>query len=160
MAVLRLAVLRFFAVLLLAVLRFAVLRFFAVLLLAVLRFAVLRFAVDRLADERLADERVFVPDFFAPAFLALDFLAEVLRVEEERDPERVELREPERDEERVAAAIAAGAVSSTSSLVASPIGGSLQVTSAAGASDDSLHEPVFDVSDVSPVPLQSSWVIN
>src|SRR5262249_5958241 len=74
--------------------------------------------------------------------------------------ERVELRVPERDDERVAAAMAAGAVSSISSVVASPMADSPHVASAAGASDDSPHEPGGDVSDVSPVPLQSSSVIN
>ena len=72
----------------------------------------------------------------------------------------MELREPERDEERVAAAMAAGAISSISSPAVSPMADSPQVASAAGASDDSLNEPVSDVSDVSPVPLQSSSVIN
>jgi len=139
----------------LAVLRFADVRFFAVP-----RFAVLRFAVDRFADDRFTAVRFLAADFFAPDFLALDFFAEDLREEVERDPEREELREPERDEERVAAAMAAGAISALSSLDASPMAESPQVTSAAGASDDSLHEPAFDVSDVSPVPLQSSWVMN
>jgi len=116
-----------------------------------------------LAAVRFAAVFFLAPDFFAPDFLALDFFAldffapdffaEDLREEDERD-ERAELREPERDEERVAAAMA-GTTSAVSTLDASP-----QLTSAAGASDVSLNEPAFDVSDVSPVPLQSSWVIN
>jgi hypothetical protein len=131
-------------------------------------FAVPRFAVDRLAVERLAAVRFaavffFAPDFFALDFLALDFLAldffaEDLREEDER-AEREELREPERDEERVAAAMA-GATSALSIPDASPLAESPQLVSAAGASDVSLNEPAFDVCDVSPVPLQSSWVIN
>jgi hypothetical protein len=160
-----LAVPRFAAVRFLAVPRFAAVRFLAVPRFAAVRFlAVPRFAVDRLAVERLAVLRLAVDrfavlflaaDFFAPDFLALDFFAE-----DERDPEREELREPERDDERVAAAMAAGAISALSSLDASPMAASPQVTSAAGASDDSLHEPALDVSDVLPVPLQSSWVMN
>jgi hypothetical protein len=96
-----------------------------------------------------------------PDFLALDFLDEDLREEDERVPEREELRDPERDEERVAAAMAAGAISALSSADASPMADSPHVMSAAGgAADDSLNEPTFDMSDVPPVPLQSSWVIN
>jgi hypothetical protein len=121
-------VLRFFAVA-----RFAVLRFFAVARFAVLRaFAVARFAVDR--------------------FLALDFFAEALREEDERE-ELLELRELERDEDRVAAGIA-GAASALSMLVVP------HISSAASAVGESLNEPEIDVCDVSSVPLQSSWVIN
>jgi len=139
-----------------AVLRLAAVRFLAVLRLAVLRFAVDRFDVDRLAAERFDEVR-----FLAPDFLLLDFLDEDFREEDEPDPEREELLEPERDDDRVAAAMAAGAISALSSADVAPALESPQVTSATGASDDSLHEPAFDVSsDVSPVPLQSSWVIN
>jgi hypothetical protein len=141
-AVPRFAVLRF-AVLRLAVLRLAAVRFFAVPRLAVLRFAVDFFAPDFFAPDFLA------LDFFALDFFALDFFAEDLREEDERD-EREELREPERDEDRVAA----GMAGATSLLSTSPH------ASAAGAADVSLNEPVLDVGDASPVPLQSSWVIN
>jgi hypothetical protein len=164
----RLAVLRFAAVRFLAVPRFAVLRFAAVFFLAVPRFAVDRLAVERLAAVRFTAVFFFAPDFLALDFLALDFFAldffapaffaEDLREEDERD-EREELREPERDEERVAAAMA-GATSALSMLDASPMAESPQLMSAAGASDVSLNEPALDVCDVSPVPLQSSWVIN
>ena len=156
LVVLRLAVLRLAVVRFLAVPRLAVDRFFAVPRFAVVRLAVVRF----FAVLRLAAVLFFVPDFLALDFFALAFLAEDLRVEAERDPEREELREPERDEERVDAAMAAGAISALSMLDASPMAESPQVTSAVGSSDDSLHEPADDVSDVSPVPLQSSWVIN
>jgi hypothetical protein len=125
-------------------------------------------AVERLAAVRFAAVFFFAPDFLAPDFLALDFFAldffapdffaEALREEDERD-EREELRVPERDEERVAAAMA-GATSALSRPDASPMAESPQLMSAAGASDVSLNEPAFDVCDVSPVPLQSSWVIN
>jgi hypothetical protein len=143
-----LAVLRFAAVRFLAVPRFAVLRFAAVFFFAVPRFAVDRLAVERLAAVRFTADRFLAPDFFALDFLAPAFFAEDLREEDER-VERAELRAPERDEERVAAAMAG----TTSTLDASP-------HSAAGASEVSLNEPAFDVGDVSPVPLQSSWVIN
>jgi hypothetical protein len=167
LAVPRLAVLRFAAVRFLAVPRFAVLRFAAVFLFAVPRFAVDRLAVERLAAVRFAAVFFFAPDFLAPDlaldffaldFFAPDFFAEALREEDERD-EREELRVPERDEERVAAAMA-GATSALSRPDASPMAESPQLMSAAGASDVSLNEPAFDVCDVSPVPLQSSWVIN
>ena len=151
-----------------AVERLAVLRFAAVRFFAVPRFAVDRLAVERLAAVRFAEVFFFAADFLALDFLALDFLAldflaldffaEDLREEDER-AEREELREPERDEERVAAAMA-GATSALSIPDASPLAESPQLTSAAGASDVSLNEPAFDVGDVSPVPLQSSWVIN
>jgi hypothetical protein len=150
-AVLRLAVLR------LAVLRLAVLRFFAVPRFAVLRLAVLRFAVDRLAVERFAAAFFFDPDFLAEDFLALDFFAEDLREEDERE-ELLELRELERDDDRVAAGMA-GAASALSMLDVSPAAESPHTSSAASAVGESLNEPVVDVS-VSPVPLQSSWVIN
>jgi hypothetical protein len=167
LAVPRFAVLRFAAVRFLAVPRFAVLRFAAVFLFAVPRFAVDRLAVERLAAVRFAAVFFFAPDllapdlaldFFALDFFAPDFFAEALREEDERD-EREELRVPERDEERVAAAMA-GATSALSRPDASPMAESPQLMSAAGASDVSLNEPAFDVCDVSPVPLQSSWVIN
>jgi hypothetical protein len=148
LAVPRFAVLRLAAVRFLAVPRLAVLRFAAVRFLAVPRFAVDRLAVERLAAVRFAAVFFFAPDFFAPDFLALDFLAldflapdffaEDLREEDERD----ELREPERDEERVAAAMA-GTPSALSTL-----------------DEVSLNEPALDVGDVSPASLQSSWVIN
>jgi hypothetical protein len=140
-----------------------VLRFAAVFLFAVPRFAVDRLAVERLAAVRFAAVFFFAPDFLAPDFFALDFFApdffaEALREEDERD-EREELRVPERDEDRVAAAMA-GATSALSRPDASPMAESPQLRSAAVASDVSLNEPAFDVCDVSPVPLQSSWVIN
>jgi hypothetical protein len=80
----------------------------------------------------------FAPAFFADAFLAVDFFLELLRVDPERE---LELLPEERDEERVVAGTA---------MVRSP-----HVSSAASAVG-SLHEPAFDIS---PVPLQSSWVI-
>ena len=156
-AVERLAVLRFFAVPRFAVLFLAVLRFFAVPRFAVLRLAVLRFAVDRFAVERFAAVFFFDEDFLAEDFLALDFFAEDLREEDERE-ELLELRELERDEDRVAAAMA-GAASALSMLDVSPMAESPHVSSAASAVGESLNEPAVDVS-VSPVPLQSSWVIN
>jgi hypothetical protein len=119
--------------------------------LAVPRFAVDRLAVERLAAVRFAAVFFLAPDFFAEDFLALDFFAldflapdffaEDLREEDERE-EREELREPERDEERVAAAMA-GTPSALSTL-----------------DEVSLNEPALDVGDVSPASLQSSWVIN
>jgi hypothetical protein len=80
----------------------------------------------------------FAPAFFADAFLAVDFFLELLRVDPERE---LELLPEERDEERVVAGTA---------MVRSP-----HVSSAASAVG-SLHEPAFDIS---PVPLQSSWVM-
>jgi hypothetical protein len=172
-----------FAVDLLAVDFFAVERFFAVdFFLAVERF----FVVDFLADERffavdfLAVERLAVvlraavfffaaAFFFVPAFFAVDFFfvvdflrEEELRVDPERELDFVELRpderEPERDDERVVAGTAR-AISAGSSLVSvvSPIADSPHVSSASAVG--SLHEPAVDVSDASPVPLQSSSVM-
>jgi hypothetical protein len=163
-AVERLAVERF-AVERLAPPRFAADRF-AVDRLAPPRFAVERFAVERFADDRFAVDffapDLFALDFFDPDFFAPAFFAEAFREDERDEPEREdELRELERDEDRVAAGIAR-ATSVPSSLVASPISEPPHASSAASAiSGDSLHEPAVDVSsDVSPVPLQSSWVIN
>jgi hypothetical protein len=139
----------------LAVERFAV-DFFAPDRFAVERLAVDFFAVDFLAPDRFAAV-FFVPDFFAPAFFAEDF-----REDERDEPEREdELRELERDDDRVAAGTAR-AISAESSLVASPISEPPHASSAASViSGESLHEPAVDVSsDISPVPLQSSWVIN
>jgi hypothetical protein len=129
----------------------AVLFFFAVdFFLAVDFFA----AVFFLAVDFLAEDFFFAVDFFAADFfLAVDFLADELR-----DPERaLELRAPERDEDRVRAGITVG-VSVLSSSV-SPTADSPHVSSA-DSTDGSLHEPASGVSDASPVPLQSSWVIN
>ena len=151
-AVLRLAVLRFFAVPRFAVLRLAVLRFAVLRFFAVPRLAVLRFAVDRFAVERFAAVFFFDEDFLAEDFLAPDFFAEALREEDERE-ELLELRELERDEDRVAAAMA-GTASAFSMLVVP------HVSSAASAVGESLNEPEIDVCDVPSVPLQSSWVIN
>jgi hypothetical protein len=81
--------------------------------------------------------------FFAPDF----FFEAALRDDELLDPER-EL-ELERDEERVRAAMA-GTFSARSSLLNPSI----------SSIDGSPHEPALDVGDVSPVPLQSSWVID
>jgi hypothetical protein len=103
-----------------------------------------------LAPDRLAPDFLAL-DFFALDFFAPDFFAEDLREEDERD-EREELREPERDEERVAAAMA-GTPSALSTLESPQ-------TSPAVACDVSLNEPELDVGDVLPVSLQSSWVIN
>jgi hypothetical protein len=114
--------------------------------------AVLRFAVDRFAVERFAAVFFFDEDFLAEDFLAPDFFAEALREEDERE-ELLELRELERDEDRVAAAMA-GTASALSMLVVP------HVSSAASAVGESLNEPEIDVCDVSSVPLQSSWVIN
>jgi hypothetical protein len=115
-----------------------------------------RFAVDFFALDLLA------LDFFDPAFFAPAFFADDLREDERDEAEREdELRELERDEDRVAAGTAR-ATSVLSSLVASPISGPPHISSAVSVvSGDSLHEPAVDVSsDVSPVPLQSSSVIN
>jgi hypothetical protein len=86
-------------------------------------------------------------------FLLLDLLRE--------DPEReLELREPERDEDLVVAGTAR-AISALSPLVRSPIAASPHVSSAApGTVDDSLSESTLNGLTVSPIPLQSSWVIN
>src|SRR4029079_6216172 len=62
----------------------------------------------------------------------------------------------ERDDDRVVAGTAT--VRSASALsVASPIAASPHASSA--PADGSFHEPALDVSDASPVPLQSSWVM-
>jgi hypothetical protein len=97
------------------------------------------------------------PFFFAPDFFAVDFFFDVdfFRAPELRvDPER-ELLPEERDDDRVVAGIEIER-SSAPSLV-SPIADSPQSSSASAFG--SLHEPAVDVSDASPVPLQSSWVM-
>jgi hypothetical protein len=118
--------------------------FFAVDLRAVLFFravlflrAVLFFAVLLRAAAFLRGAAFFFED-------AERFFAELRAVL------RFELREPERDEERVVAGMA-GAASVLSELDASPMAESPHVM---------LDEPVSDGSSVAPVPLQSSWVIN
>ena len=160
---LRAAVLRLAAVFFFAAVFFAVVFFRAVVFLRVvvdLRAAVfLRAAVAFFAPALRAVDAFFFAAlfFFAPAFFALDFFAAAFfRVEPEReDPER-EL-ELEREDERVRAGMAR-AISALSSDDVSPMALSPQVSSA--SADGVLHEPASDVSDVSPVPLQSSWVIN
>jgi hypothetical protein len=135
------------AVLFFAVLFFAVLFLRAVLFLAVDLRAVLFFAVDLRAVLFLAVL------FLAAAFLrgaAFFFEDEERFFAELRAVLRPELREPERDEERVVAGMAA-APSVLSVLDASPMAESPHVM---------LDEPASDVSPVVPVPLQSSWVIN
>jgi hypothetical protein len=130
-----------------AVLFFAVLFLRAVLFLAVDLRAVLFFAVDLRAVLFLAVL------FLAAAFLrgaAFFFEDEERFFAELRAVLRPELREPERDEERVVAGMAA-APSVLSVLDASPMAESPHVM---------LDEPASDVSPVVPVPLQSSWVIN
>src|SRR5205085_3421491 len=147
--------------------------FFAVDLRAVDFFAADLRAVDFFADDLRAvdffavDFRAVVfffatafflaPAFFAVDFLAVDFLAvDFFRAPELRvDPER-ELLPEERDEERVVAGTATARSISAPSL-ASPIADSPQLCP--GFAVGSLHEPAIDVSDVSPVPLQSSWVM-
>jgi hypothetical protein len=161
----------FFAELLRAVLFFAEL-FLAELLRAVLFFAELLRAVLFLAELFFA-ELLRAVLFFAELFRAVDaravlFFALLLRAaaflrgaafffeDEERffaelrAVLRFELREPERDEERVVAGMA-GAASLISELDASPMAESPNVM---------LDEPAADGSSVAPVPLQSSWVIN
>jgi len=132
----------------------------------VLRAPVLRADVFReddvlRADVLREDEPLFERE------LVLDFLRDVplflrepeLRVDPERELElREELRVPERDEERVVAGTAR-ATSAASSAVVSPIAESPHISSAVSPLE-SLIEPAVDVSFVSPVPLQSSWVIN
>jgi hypothetical protein len=162
-AVLRFAAVFFFvAVFFFAAVFFAVVFFRAVVFLRVvvdLRAAVfLRAAVAFFAPALRAVDFFFAAlFFFAPAFFALDFFAAAFfRVELEReDPER-EL-ELEREDERVRAGMAR-AISALSSVDVSPMAASPQVSSA--SADGVLHEPASDVCDVSPVPLQSSWVIN
>jgi len=106
--------------------------------------------------------------FFAELFRAVLFFAVLLRAAaflrgaafffedderffaELRDVLRPELREPERDEDRVVAGMADTA-SVLSVLDASPM---------AESPDVMLDEPALDVSSAAPVPLQSSWVIN
>jgi hypothetical protein len=133
-----------------AVFRFAV-DFFRVV--AAFFAAVFRFAVDffRVVEAFFAAVFRFAVDFFAAAFrfgaaffLAPDFLAVdfFFAVDFFRAPEERELLE-ERDDDRVVAGTAT--VRSASELSASAAG--------------SFHEPALDVSDASPVPLQSSWVM-
>jgi uncharacterized protein YjbI with pentapeptide repeats len=151
--------------------------FFAVDFRAVDFLAVDFRAVDLLAvDFRAVDFRAV--DFFAVDFRAVDFLAVDFRAVDflavdfravlfflapallREDPEReLELREPERDEDRVVAGTAR-ATSALSSFVTSPIAASPHVSSAATAAVDSLSESTLNGSTVSPIPLQSSWVIN
>jgi hypothetical protein len=151
----------FFAVLLRAVLFFAVLfravDFRAVLLRAVLFFAVLFRAVDFRAVLFFAVLLRAAAFLRGAAFVFEDderFFDELLedpeRELELRDVLRPELREPERDEDRVVAGMA-GAASVLSVLDASPMAESPNVM---------LDEPASDLSPVVPVPLQSSWVIN
>src|SRR5581483_5084527 len=173
------AVPRFAVVFRLAVERFAAVLRFAVDFLAVdfrlpvdfrfavvFRFAVERFAVDlravvlRAAVFFLAAAFFFVPDFLAADFLAVDFF---FREDPERELElfaelRLEERVPERDEERVVAgtARATSAISSVLPIADSPHASSAVVSASAVGL---LHEPAFGVSDASPVPLQSSWVM-
>jgi hypothetical protein len=126
-------------------------------LLAVAFLAVDFFAVDFFLAVAFLAVALFAVDFFlAVAFLAVDFRA---------DPERelelfVELRLEERDVERAAAgtarAISAGA-SSISSVTSTMVDSPPHVSSAPTVG--SLHEPAVDVSDASPVPLQSSSVM-
>jgi len=143
----RVAVLRFAVDFFAAVFRFAGARF-----AAVFRFgAAFRFAVDFLAAVFRfgADFLLTAVFFFAAVFFAPDFLAEDVR-----DVELLEeLREPERDEDRVRAGMAA-----TGSAISceSPAADSPHVSPAACA-DGSLNKPA-DVCDDSPVSLQSSWV--
>jgi hypothetical protein len=159
-AVFRLAV-DFFAVAFLAVdfvFRFAVdffaavFRFAVDFLAAVFRLAVDFFAVAFFAVDFLAVDFFFVAAFFlVPDFLAVDFLA----VDFFRPPEERELLE-ERDDERVVAGTAT-ARSASAPSVASSIAVSPHVASASAAG--SFHEAALDVSDASPVSLQSSWVM-
>jgi hypothetical protein len=112
----------------------------------------LRAVVFRVAVFRFGADDLFAAVFF---FAADFFFAPDFRADEERDVELLEeLREPEREEDRVRAGMAAtgSALSCESPMAASP-----HVSSAASA-DGSLNKPALDVSDVSPVPLQSSWV--
>jgi hypothetical protein len=143
-------VFRFAVDFLAAVFRFAV-DFFRVV--AAFFAAVFRFAVDffRVVEAFFAAVFRFAVDFFAAAFrfgaaffLAPDFLAVdfFFAVDFFRAPEERELLE-ERDDDRVVAGTAT--VRSASELSASAAG--------------SFHEPALDVSDASPVPLQSSWVM-
>jgi hypothetical protein len=116
------------------------------------------FAVDFLAVD------FFAVDFFAVDFFAVDLRAEdFLREDDARVLEFVaEERDPERDEDRAAAGTAR-ATSGSSSLVTSPMAVSPHVSSAASVSkslDDWPSESADDGSSVSPIPLQSSWVIN
>jgi hypothetical protein len=143
----------------------------------VLRLVVLRpveplFARAR-APARLVElffaELFFAELFFAELFFAELFFAELffrepeLRVDPEREPELREAlppddREPERDEDRVVAGTAR-AISALSSSAVSPMVESPHVSSASLPSE-SLNESAVDGSSVSPIPLQSSWVIN
>jgi hypothetical protein len=101
----------------------------------------LRAVVFFAAVFRLAVDFFFAVDFFAADFRGAAFFL---------DPER----ELERDDERVRAGMAAA---SSGSMEDS----STAASSSATIADGSLHEPRCDVvSDASPVPLQSSWVIN
>jgi hypothetical protein len=141
----------FFAVLFRAVLFFAVLfravLFFAVLFRAVALRAVPFFAVLLRAAAFLRGAAFFFEDderFFD------ELLEDPERELELRDVLRPELREPERDEDRVVAGMA-GAASLSSEFDASPVAESPHVM---------LDEPTPDESSPAPVPLQSSWVID
>jgi hypothetical protein len=141
----------FFAVLFRAVLFFAVLfravLFFAVVFRAVALRAVPFFAVLLRAAAFLRGAAFFFEDderFFD------ELLEDPERELELRDVLRPELREPERDEDRVVAGMA-GAASLSSEFDASPMAESPHVM---------LDEPTSDESSPAPVPLQSSWVID
>jgi hypothetical protein len=137
--------------------------FFAVERRAVLLRAVLFFAVDFRAVLFLRAVLFFAVDLRAVLFLAVLLRAaaflrgaafffedEERFFAELRAVLRPELREPERDEERVVAGMAdAASVSLLSD--ASPMAESPHVM---------LDEPAPDASSGVPVPLQSSWVIN
>jgi hypothetical protein len=115
-----------------------------------LRVPVLRDEVLR-ADVFLDDEPLFERELVLR--LELFLLELFLRELELRVDERELEREPERDEDRVVAGTARAMSSSVSPMVESP-----HVSSA--SPNESLNEPAVDGSSVSPVPLQSSWVIN
>jgi hypothetical protein len=130
-------------------LRAVVLR--AVLLRAVLFFGAALRAVLFLAVD-LRAVLFFAVLLRAAAFLrgAAFFFEDEERVFAElRAVLRADVREPERDEERVVAGMA-DAISVLSELDASPM----------AESPHKLDEPASDVSPGAPVPLQSSWVIN
>jgi hypothetical protein len=140
----------------------------AVVLRAVVFLAVVLRAVVFLRAPAFFAVDFLAVDFFAVAFLAVDFLAVDLRAEVffRADVARLVVlaveRDPERDEDRAAAGTAR-AISGSSSLVTSPMAVSPHVSSATSVAkslDDSPSESASDGSAVSPIPLQSSWVIN
>lgn len=121
---------------------------------------VLRVVVLR-ADAAFRDAVFFfaAPFFFAPDFFAVDFFFDddFFRAPELRvDPER-ELLPEERDDDRVVAGTAIERSISAPSL-ASPIADSPHASSASAAGS-SPQEPAVGVPDASPVPLQSSSVM-